>query len=129
MARCMKCGAENEATNRFCASCGAKFVAVAPAVTAGEDGLYYCYKHKKETTRLTCGRCDRPICTRCARVGANGVRCPDCARNRIPVRVGGVLHDMSSSVGRTASNLGTRPIWYLWIWGMIIRFIMGFFGR
>ena len=127
--RCSRCGAENDSGNRFCVSCGAKFVAAAPPVSAGEDGLYYCYRHKKETTRVTCGRCERPICHRCLVVGASGVRCPDCARNRTPVRLGGVMHDVTRSVGNTANRLGSRPIWYLWIWSMIIRLIMGFFGR
>ena len=129
MARCSQCGAEAEEGVRFCPSCGAKFVAVAPAVSAGEDGLYYCWKHKKVTTRVTCGRCERPICDRCMVVGANGVRCLDCARNKVPVRLSGVLHDASSGVRRTASSMGGRPIWYLYIWSMIIRLIMGLFGR
>jgi hypothetical protein len=98
-------------------------------VQAGEDGLYYCANHKKVTTRVTCGRCEKPICDRCMTVGANGVRCRDCARNRTPIRVGGVLHDAGRGVSRTASSLGSRPIWYLWIWTSIIRFIMSFFGR
>lgn len=129
MAHCSRCGAEAQEGVRFCPACGAKFVPVAPAVSAGEDGLYYCWKHKKVTTRVTCGRCERPICDRCMVVGANGVRCRDCAANRVPVRLSGVLHDASSGVRRAGSSMGTRPIWYLYIWSMIIRLIMGFFGR
>jgi len=62
-------------------------------------------------------------------VGANGVRCLECAKNRIPVRLSGLVHDAGRSVGGAAQNLGTRPIWYLWLWSMIIRIIMSFFGR
>jgi hypothetical protein len=38
-----------------------------------------CYKHPKEETGLSCGRCERPICTRCVVQGPAGVRCRDCA--------------------------------------------------
>lgn len=128
-ARCAQCGTENPSDSRFCRSCGKKFIAAEAPVEAGEPGLYYCHKHKKETTRVTCGRCERPVCPKCFTVGANGVRCNDCARNRTPVRLSGVLHDAGSSVGRGMNTLGSKPIWYLWLWSMVIRFIMGFFGR
>lgn len=38
-----------------------------------------CYRHPKEETELCCGKCDRPICTRCMVQGPAGVRCPECA--------------------------------------------------
>jgi hypothetical protein len=126
MAKCSKCGSEADASVKFCPSCGSKFIPVAPAVNAGEDGLYYCAKHKKTTTRVTC---EKPICDRCMVVGANGVRCLDCARNKIPMRLSGVVHDAGRSVSGAARGLGGRPVWYLYIWTMIIRVIMSFFGR
>lgn len=128
-ARCAHCGTENPDDSRFCRSCGKPFVAVPAPVEAGEPGLYYCYRHKKETTRVTCGRCERPLCPKCVTVGANGVRCRECARNKVPVRLGGVLHDATSSVGRGMQSMGSRPVWYLYIWSAIIRLIMSFFGR
>jgi hypothetical protein len=128
-AHCSICGTENPADSKFCRSCGKKFVPVAPAVEAGEPGVYYCYKHKNETTRVTCGRCERPLCPKCVTVGANGVRCRHCARNKTPVRLSGVLHDTGSAIGRGVNHLGTRPVWYLWLWATIIRIIAGFFGR
>ncbi|HWD40861.1 MAG TPA: hypothetical protein VG944_18580 [Fimbriimonas sp.] len=128
-ARCSKCGSVNEPANKFCAACGSKFVAIPEPVSAGEDGLYYCYRHRKETTRVTCGRCERPLCHKCMVVGANGVRCPDCARNKVPVRLGGVVHDAAKGVGRVTNTVGSRPIWYLYLWSIIVRIIMGFFGR
>ena len=128
-ARCIRCGSPNDPNNRFCAACGVKFEPRPEPVSAGEDGLYFCTKHKKETTRVTCGRCEKPICHRCMVVGANGVRCHECARNKIPVRLGGVVHDATSGIGKSVGSMGTRPIWYLYIWSFIIRIIMGFFGR
>lgn len=129
MLRCARCGSETLEGVKFCPSCGRKFVPQELPVSAGEDGLYRCWRHKKVTTRVTCGRCEKPICERCMTVGANGVRCWECAKNRVPVRFGGLIHDAGRSVGGAAQNLGSRPIWYLWLWSMIIRIIMSFFGR
>jgi len=41
-----------------------------------------CYRHPKVETQLSCGKCDRPICTRCMIPGPAGTRCPDCASLR-----------------------------------------------
>jgi hypothetical protein len=114
----------NPSSDRFCGSCGQALKA-AEGLVAGEDGVYYCYKHKKELTRLTCGRCERPICTKCLVMSSAGVRCRDCSRNKVPVRVGGVAHDLSSGVRQGMS--GMRPIWYLWIFQIIASFFRGFF--
>jgi len=125
VARCRKCGAANDPLTKFCGSCGAKFEPVEEARSAGEDGLYYCYKHSRETTRVTCGRCERPICPKCMVIGPAGVRCKVCARGRVPMRLRGVAHDAAAGI----SGIDTRKIWYLWIWAAIIRFIAGLFGR
>ena len=42
----------------------------------------YCYKHPKVETGLSCGKCERPICTNCMIVGPAGVRCRECASLR-----------------------------------------------
>jgi hypothetical protein len=49
---------------------------VAPA--AADDGVLYCYRHPDRQTYIRCGRCDRPICTRCAMQGPVGFRCREC---------------------------------------------------
>lgn len=123
--RCNKCGAANAANTKFCGSCGRKFEPVPEAVEAGEEGLYYCYKHPKELTRVTCGRCERPICPKCLVVGSAGVRCKVCARNRTPVRLRGLAHNAAAGIG----GIDTRKVWYLYVWGMIIRFFASLFGR
>lgn len=41
-----------------------------------------CYRHPKVETGVSCGKCDRPICTRCMIPGPAGMRCPDCASLR-----------------------------------------------
>jgi hypothetical protein len=38
----------------------------------------FCYRHPDRETWVRCGRCDRPICTRCAMQGPVGSRCKQC---------------------------------------------------
>ena len=42
------------------------------------DGPLYCYRHPKSETYVRCGRCDQPICPRCAVQGPVGFRCRQC---------------------------------------------------
>lgn len=39
-----------------------------------------CYRHPDRETWVRCGRCDQPICTRCAMQGPVGFRCRQCGR-------------------------------------------------
>jgi hypothetical protein len=89
----------------------------------GEAGAYYCFKHKKEVTRVTCGRCEKPICPKCLVIGPAGVRCHDCARNKVAVRWRGLAHDAGSRVGR----IDGRKVWYLYLLAMIARMFGGWF--
>lgn len=41
-----------------------------------------CYRHPKVETAVSCGKCDRPICTKCMISGPAGMRCPECASLR-----------------------------------------------
>jgi len=45
---------------------------------AEEDAPLHCYRHPDRETRILCGRCERPICTRCAIQGPVGFRCKQC---------------------------------------------------
>jgi len=48
------------------------------AVDDGESGPLYCYRHPKSETYVRCGRCDQPICPKCAVQGPVGFRCRQC---------------------------------------------------
>jgi len=48
----------------------------------GEPGVYFCARHKNVKTRLRCGRCLKPICPKCTKMGPAGARCADCASHR-----------------------------------------------
>lgn len=45
-----------------------------------DDGRLFCYRHADRETYVRCGRCDRPICPRCAMQGPVGFRCRDCGK-------------------------------------------------
>lgn len=128
MERCVKCGAENPENNKFCGECGERFIPRSPSIPVpGEEGVFYCFKHKKEPTRVSCGRCEKPICHKCMIVGPAGVRCKQCARRKVPVRLRGVVHDAGRGIG-SLGGAGGRRVWYLAIWIAIISFIRGMFG-
>lgn len=45
-----------------------------------DDGRLFCYRHPERETWVRCGRCDRPICPKCAMQGPVGFRCRDCGK-------------------------------------------------
>ena len=51
-------------------------------IVPDEPGLWCCWRHRKVQTRLRCGRCEKPICPKCTRMGPTGSRCLECASNR-----------------------------------------------
>ncbi len=45
-----------------------------------DSGALRCYRHPDRETWVRCGRCDQPICSRCAMQGPVGFRCRECGR-------------------------------------------------
>src|SRR5215472_4877017 len=124
---CRKCSASNPEDKRFCGDCGSALEATpGPVAVEGEEGAWYCARHNKEITRVRCGRCETPICTRCAVHGPAGVRCRACARNRVPIRPMGMLHEATRPFGDPQS--AGRAVWYLAIWAFVLSLFSGFFG-
>jgi len=126
---CAKCASSNAENQKFCGQCGEPLPVIetiAAVAVPGEDGAYYCARPKKEITRVRCGRCEAPICTRCAVHGPAGVRCRECARNRVPVRPMGVLHEVGRTV--TDPNAGRKAVWYMVIFSFVLSFFSGIFG-
>ena len=72
-------GATNGNSAKFC---GVEQFDFAALQVPGEDGVYYCARHKTTQTRLRCGRCEKPICPKCTLMGPTGARCRDCLSNR-----------------------------------------------
>ena len=48
----------------------------------GEPGVWFCARHQNVPTRLRCGRCEKPICSKCTNMGPVGARCRDCLSNK-----------------------------------------------
>lgn len=44
----------------------------------GDSGPLYCYRHPKNETYVRCGRCDQPICPKCAVQTPVGFKCRQC---------------------------------------------------
>jgi membrane associated rhomboid family serine protease len=45
-----------------------------------------CYRHTNRETGVSCSNCGNPICPDCMTATPVGMRCPDCSRQRTPVR-------------------------------------------
>jgi membrane associated rhomboid family serine protease len=45
-----------------------------------------CYRHPNRETGVRCSSCERPICPDCMTSTPVGMRCPECARQKTPVR-------------------------------------------
>jgi membrane associated rhomboid family serine protease len=45
-----------------------------------------CYRHPSRETGVSCSNCGKPICPDCMTATPVGMRCPDCSRQRTPVR-------------------------------------------
>ena len=45
-----------------------------------------CYRHPNRETGVSCSNCGKPICPDCMTATPVGMRCPDCSRQKTPVR-------------------------------------------
>jgi membrane associated rhomboid family serine protease len=45
-----------------------------------------CYRHPNRETGVSCSNCGNPICPDCMTATPVGMRCPDCSRQKTPVR-------------------------------------------
>lgn len=113
MKSCPRCGRQNEDDVQFCGRCGLDIVEYEKHQTRpSSDDTAFCYRHPKEATNLSCGRCGKPICTKCAVIGPAGPRCPDCAKQNVAFRPGAVVLQAKRqlfSIGR----LGPMGIYFL----------------
>jgi membrane associated rhomboid family serine protease len=51
-----------------------------------------CYRHPGRETGVSCSNCGRPICPDCMTATPVGMRCPECSRQRTPVRTMGNVY-------------------------------------
>jgi hypothetical protein len=86
------------------------------ATAPADDDQLFCYRHPARETRIRCGRCDRPICTRCAMQGPVGFRCKTC---------GTLANDPLTTVRPMQGLLGVGIALAL---GLVAAFIAGRIG-
>ena len=126
MKSCPRCGRQNEDDVQFCGRCGLNIVEYEKHQTRpSSDDTMFCYRHPKEATNLSCGRCGKPICTKCAIIGPAGPRCPECAKNNIAFRPAAVIYGAKKG----ASSFTRMGPWGIYLAVMILVTIIGAFSR
>jgi hypothetical protein len=65
--------------NSCCPAAPRESVTVTAVSETGDQPLF-CFRHPERETYVSCGRCDRPICTSCGMMGPVGLRCRDCGK-------------------------------------------------
>lgn len=105
---CPRCAKENDPENLYCSRCGLEFAKVAKDPQPTADTMF-CHWHPKTPTSLTCGKCERPICTKCMINGPAGIRCKECGRTKIKVTARGIAHDTTRPIMQTLGSLARQP--------------------
>ncbi len=66
-----------------------------------------CYRHPSRETGVSCSNCGRPICPDCMTPTPVGMRCPECSRDKTPVRT---LQNIQSAVQLTPVLIGVSVV-------------------
>lgn len=114
---CPRCGKQNEDDARFCARCGIEMATI--AATGEDEAEHFCHRHPKRATRLSCGRCGKPVCTDCVKLGPAGPRCADCARSNVAVRPAAVALEAKRGLMR----LVPTSFWGWWVVVAVLGFL------
>jgi membrane associated rhomboid family serine protease len=72
-----------------------------------------CYRHPSRETGVSCSNCGRPICPDCMTATPVGMRCPECSRQRTPVRT---LRNIYADPTVTYVLIGICVLLYLGTW-------------
>lgn len=72
-----------------------------------------CYRHPNRETGVSCSNCGRPICPECMTSTPVGMRCPECARQRTPVRTAATLGTSGGVPIATYVLIGLNAIAFL----------------
>jgi membrane associated rhomboid family serine protease len=77
-----------------------------------------CYRHPGRETNVACSMCARPICPDCMITTPVGMRCPECAQQRTPVR----------RVSASGFGQGAEPATYVLIGLNVLAFLAEMLG-
>jgi membrane associated rhomboid family serine protease len=69
-----------------------------------------CYRHPGRETGVSCSNCGRPICPDCMTATPVGMRCPECSRQKTPVRT---LRNIYAQPTVTYVLIGINVLMYL----------------
>ena len=69
-----------------------------------------CYRHPNRETGVSCSNCGKPICPDCMTATPVGMRCPECSRQRTPVRT---LRSVYAEPTATYVLIGINVLMYL----------------
>jgi membrane associated rhomboid family serine protease len=69
-----------------------------------------CYRHPTRETGVSCSSCGRPICPDCMTPTSVGMRCPECARERTPVKT---MRSMATEPTATYAIIAVNVIAYM----------------
>jgi membrane associated rhomboid family serine protease len=72
-----------------------------------------CYRHPGRETGVSCSNCGKPICPDCMTATPVGMRCPDCSRQRTPVRT---LRNIYAEPRVTYVLIGICVLLYIGTW-------------
>jgi membrane associated rhomboid family serine protease len=72
-----------------------------------------CYRHPNRETGVSCSNCGKPICPDCMTATPVGMRCPDCSRQKTPVRT---MRSMYADPTATYVLIGINVLLYLGTW-------------
>ena len=98
-----------------------------PVATSDESGTLRCARHPHTETVLRCGRCDTPICPRCAVMSPVGARCPDCAQvKRFNLLLKPVELARAIGYGIGVGALGTLVVTFIPFLGLLGYAAVGF---
>ena len=73
-----------------------------------------CYRHPGRETGVSCSNCGNPICPDCMTATPVGMRCPECSRQKTPVRT---MRNVYVQPTVTYILIGICVLLYLGTWG------------
>jgi hypothetical protein len=88
----------------------------------------FCTFHPDRETLLRCNRCNRPICTSCARLTPTGYRCKDCVSNQQKVFETAVWSDylVAAVIAVILAFVGSLAASFITFFVILIAPIFGF---
>jgi len=91
-----------------------------------EDTLFCTYHPGRETV-LRCNRCNKPICTQCARLTPTGYRCKECLRGQQKVfeTASWIDYPVAAAIAGVLAFLGNLLVGYVGFFTLLLAPLVG----